>query len=83
MTEKALPQAEAIAAVYNAIAFCDHAHCDDLYDKKHMFFQKIRNRLLKRILENHDAIEQPDGNIVIDGWRVLLHGFLKSPGLLK
>ncbi len=73
MTEKALPQAEAIAAVYNAIAFCDHDHCDELYDKQHSFFQKIRNRLLKRILESHHAIELPNGYILIDGWRVILH----------
>lgn len=73
MTEKALPQAEAIAAVYNAVAFCDHDQCDIVYDKKHTFFARIRNRLLKRVLEHHDALEQGDGSVIIDGWRVLLH----------
>lgn len=71
MIEKALPQAEAIAAVYNASAFCDQHLSDMAYDKKHMFYQRIRTRLLKKILENHPAIEYPDGTITIDGWRVL------------
>ena len=71
MTEKALPQAEAITSVYNAAAYCDITSGNIMYDKQHTFFYKIRTVLLKKILENHEVLEHNDGSITIDGWRII------------